>query len=159
VAVDGLGNVYIADFWHNAIEQWNPTTQQLTSLVPAGLSFPNSVALDGQGDVYLVDGNNNALKEWNAASQTVSALISSGVEGSFGIATDGQGDFYIANTDSSTILKLASAYLGLPANMNEGPQAGTDSAPVQRPNLAHHYQHNRRGDWLFISGEHLAQRP
>jgi hypothetical protein len=61
-----------------------------------------------------VDGNNNALKEWNAASQTVSTLVSSGVNGSFGVATDGQGNFYIANTNTSTILKLSSAYLGLP---------------------------------------------
>jgi len=152
VAVDELGNLYIADFWHNSIEQWNPTTQQLTGLVPAGLSFPNSVALDGQGNVYLVDGNNNALKEWNAASQAVSTLISSGVEGSFGIATDGQGNFYIANTDSSTVLKLASAYLGLPANINEGPQAGTDSAPVQLLGASIPIAATSDQAWLTITG-------
>ena len=65
--MDALGNVYFADFRNNAIKEWNPTTQQVTSLVSQGLSFPNAVALDGQGNVYLVDGNNNALKEWNAA--------------------------------------------------------------------------------------------
>ena len=131
VGVDGLGNVYIADFRHNAIKQWNPITQQVTNLVSQGLSFPNSVALDGQGNVYLVDGNNNALKEWNAASQVVSTLASSGVNGSFGVASDGQGNIYLANTSTSTVLKVASAYLALPTNLNEGPQAGTDSVPVQ----------------------------
>ena len=90
------------------------------------------MTLDGQGNVYLVDGNNNALKEWSAAGQVVSTLVSSGVNGSFGVATDGQGNFYIANTSTSTILKFSSGYLALGAtNLNEGPQAGTDSVPVQ----------------------------
>jgi streptogramin lyase len=132
VAVDALGNVYIADFRNNKIEQWNPTSQQVTTLVSQGLSFPNALTLDGQGNVYLVDGNNNALKEWNAASQVVSTLVSSGVNGSFGVATDGQGNFYIANTTTSTIMKFSSGYVALGAtNMNEGPQAGTDSVTVQ----------------------------
>ena len=131
VAVDALGNVYIADLRNNAMEQWNPAAQQLNTLVSQGLSFPNAVTLDGQGNVYLVDGNNNALKEWSAATQAVSTLVSSGVNGSFGIATDGQGNFYIANTSAGTILKLATAYLALPAYLSESSQAGTDSVPVQ----------------------------
>ena len=132
VAVDALGNVYIADFRNNAIEQWNATTQQLTTLVSEGLSFPNAVAVDGQGNVYLSDGNNNALKEWSAAGQAVSTLVSSGINGSFGVATDGQGNFYLANTSTSTILKYSSGYIGWGAtNLNEGPQAGTDSVSVQ----------------------------
>jgi len=132
VAVDALGNVYIADFRNNAIKQWNPTTQQFTPLITQGLSFPNAVALDGQGNIYLFDGNNNALKEFSAAGQVVSTLLSSGVNGSFGVATDGLGNFYLANTGAGTILKYSSAYLGLSAtNLNEGPQAGTDSVGLQ----------------------------
>src|ERR1039457_1389444 len=152
VAVDALGNVYIADFRNNAIKQWSPTTQQVTSLVSQGLSFPNAVALDSQGNAYLVDGNNNALKEWNAASQAVSTLVSSGVNGSFGVATDGQGNYYIANTSTSTILKLSSAYFALGAtNLNEGPQAGTDSVPVQVLGAAIQLTATSDQTWLTIT--------
>jgi DNA-binding beta-propeller fold protein YncE len=152
VAVDALGNVYIADFRNNAIKQWSPTTQQVIALVPQGLSFPNAVTLDGQGNVYLADGNNNALKEWSAASQAVTTLVSSGINGSFGIATDGQGNFYIANTSTSSILKFSSGYVGLGAtNMNEGPQAGTDSVPVQVLGAAGPLTASSDQSWLTIT--------
>ena len=36
VAVDGAGNVYIADTGDNAIKEWNATTQTVTTLVSAG---------------------------------------------------------------------------------------------------------------------------
>ena len=49
VAVDGQGNLYIADSAQNAIYEWNAATQQLTTLVSTGMDQPNSVALDAQG--------------------------------------------------------------------------------------------------------------
>ena len=153
VAVDALGNVYIADFRNNAIEQWIPLTQQLTTLTTQGLSFPNAVAVDGQGNVYVVDGNNNALKEWSAAGQTVNTLVSSSVNGSFGVAADGQGNFYIANTSTSTVLKYSSGYLGLGAtNLNEGPQAGVDSVPVQILGASVPLTATSDQSWLTITG-------
>src|ERR1700691_4648920 len=39
VGVDGQGNVYIADAYNNAVEEWSPATQQLTPLVSSGLNF------------------------------------------------------------------------------------------------------------------------
>ena len=63
VAVDGAGNVYIADTSHNAIKEWNATTQQVTTLVSSGLSGPFGVAVDGAGNVYIADTDNNAIKE------------------------------------------------------------------------------------------------
>ena len=55
VAVDGAGNVYIADTGNNAIKEWNATTQQVTTLVSSGLSDPNGVAVDAAGNVYIAD--------------------------------------------------------------------------------------------------------
>ena len=40
VAVDGAGNVYIADTHNNAIKEWNATTQTVSTLVSSGLSYP-----------------------------------------------------------------------------------------------------------------------
>ena len=78
VAVDGAGNVYIADTDNNAIEEWNATTQTVTTLVSSGLNEPGGVAVDGAGNVYIADTGNNAIEEWNATTQTVTTLVSWG---------------------------------------------------------------------------------
>ena len=40
VAVDGSGNVYIADYLNNAIKEWNAANGTVTTLVSAGLAQP-----------------------------------------------------------------------------------------------------------------------
>ena len=55
MAVDGAGNVYIADSGNNAIEQWAAPNGPVTTRVGSGLSFPYGVAVDGAGNVYIAD--------------------------------------------------------------------------------------------------------
>ena len=38
IAVDGQGNVYIADTGHNAVKEWNRATQQIVTLISSGLN-------------------------------------------------------------------------------------------------------------------------
>ena len=52
VAVDSLGNLYIADTGNNAIKEWNDGTQQVTTLSSAQ-NNPKAVAVDNQGNVYI----------------------------------------------------------------------------------------------------------
>ena len=78
MAVDGSGNVYIADTGNNAIKEWNAATQNGQHPGLLGAESPDGVAVDGSGNVYIADTGNNAIKEWNAATQTVSTLVSSG---------------------------------------------------------------------------------
>jgi len=75
VAVDGAGNVYIADSGDNTIEEWNATSHQVTTLV-SGLANPQGVAVDGAGNVYIADFGTSAIKEWNATNHTVTTLAS-----------------------------------------------------------------------------------
>ena len=63
MAVDGAGNVYIADTSNNAIKEWNAATNTVTTLVSSGLSYPSGVAVDGAGNVYIADTYNSAIKE------------------------------------------------------------------------------------------------
>ena len=79
VAVDGAGNVYIADTGNNAIKKWTAASNTVTTLVSSGLSYPTGVAVDGAGNVYIADTGNNAIKEWTAANNTVTTLVSSGL--------------------------------------------------------------------------------
>jgi hypothetical protein len=63
VAVDGGGNVYIADTGHNAIKEWSVLNNTVTTLVSSGLSNPYGVAVDGANNVYIADTSDNAIKE------------------------------------------------------------------------------------------------
>ena len=55
VAVDGSGNVYIADTGNNAIKEWVAANNTVTTLVSSGLNRPCGVAVDGAGNVYIAD--------------------------------------------------------------------------------------------------------
>jgi hypothetical protein len=102
VAVDGSGNVYIADtLLHNAIKEWSVSTQQVTTLTYA--DRPAGVAVDGSGNVYIADNLGNAIEEWSAATQQVTTLVSSGLKRPAGVAVDGSGNVYIADAWNNAI--------------------------------------------------------
>jgi DNA-binding beta-propeller fold protein YncE len=63
VALDGAGNVFIADSGNNAIKKWTAANQTVTTLVSSGLNTPYGVAVDSAGNVYIADSGNNAIKE------------------------------------------------------------------------------------------------
>jgi len=97
VAVDGAGDVYIADSNNNAIEEWSPATGTVTTLVSAGLSQPWGVAVDGAGNVYVADSGDSAVEEWSPATGAVTTLVSSGLDSPNGVAVDGAGNVYFAD--------------------------------------------------------------
>ena len=124
VAVDGLGNVYVADTYHSAIKEWLAASNTVTTLVSSGLSSPNGVAVDSSGNVYIADTGHNAIKEWLAASNTVITLVSSGLSSPNGVAVDSSGNVYIADSfnnaikewlaASNTVITLVSSGLSSP---------------------------------------------
>src|ERR1035438_5975907 len=73
VAVDGDGNVYIADTNNNAIKEWNPASQLVRRLVSTGLKSPSGVAVDGQANVYIADTSDNAIKKYTAVYLSLGA--------------------------------------------------------------------------------------
>ena len=99
VAVDGSGNVYIADTDNNTIKIWTAANNTVTTLVSSNLSQPQSVAVDGSGNVYIADYGNNAIKVWTAANSNVTTLVSSELYEPTGVAVDGVGNVYIADTE------------------------------------------------------------
>ncbi len=103
VAVDAAGNVYIADTFGSAIDEWDASLQLLGTLVSSGLLFPEGVAVDTLGNVYIADTNNSAIKEWNASTRQVSTLVSSGLSGPTAVAVDAAGNVYIADTNNNAL--------------------------------------------------------
>ncbi|HTQ55150.1 MAG TPA: BACON domain-containing carbohydrate-binding protein [Bryobacteraceae bacterium] len=103
VALDAVGNLYIADAWNNVISEWSPATQQITTLVSSGLNRPHGLAVDSQGNIYIADTYNNAIEEWNPATQQMTTLVSAGLNAPMGVAVDSAGNVYIADYGNNAV--------------------------------------------------------
>ena len=61
MAVDGSGDVFVADTNNNQIVELTPGADGTQTTLPiTGLSFPNGVAVDGSGDVFVVNAGGGA---------------------------------------------------------------------------------------------------
>ena len=102
VAVDGSGDVFIADPENSRVVEVKPDGTQTT--VGSGLSFPWGVAVDGQGDVFIADQVTNQVVEAKPdGSQTT---IGSGLNQPYGLALDSAGDLFIADTDNNRVVEV-----------------------------------------------------
>ncbi len=120
VAVDGAGNVYIADTGNNAFEEWSVANSNVTTLVSSGLNGPTGVAVDGSGNVYIADTGNNAIKQWTAANSNVTTLVSTGLNGPTGVAVDEAGNVYIADTGNNAIEEWTAANTNVTTLVSSG---------------------------------------
>ncbi len=110
VAVDGLGNVYIADSGNDSIEEWSATNSALTTLVSGlGLNDPSGVAVDGSGNVYIADTGDNRIKEWMPANSNLSVLVLFGFNQPEGVAVDDEGNVFIADTYNYAVEEWSAA--------------------------------------------------
>ena len=134
VAVDGSGNVYVADMGYQIIRKITPaavvTTFAGTPGIPgstdgtgsaARFTNPRGVAADVAGNVYVADTQNLTIRKITP-SGVVTTLA--GLAGSFGaadgtgsaarfafplgVATDAVGNVYVADTGNHTIRKISS---------------------------------------------------
>src|ERR1700676_5406767 len=66
VAVDGNGNVFLADTGNNAVKEIPSgcVTSSCVLTLGGGFNRPQGVAVDGSGDVFVADTENNAGKEF-----------------------------------------------------------------------------------------------
>jgi sugar lactone lactonase YvrE len=109
VAVDGSGNVYIADTYNSAIKKWSAANNAVTTLVSTGLDQPFGVTVDGSGNVYIADSYNNAIKEWSVTNNTVTTLVSTGLNLPAGVAMDRAGNVYIADSGNFAVKEWVAA--------------------------------------------------
>lgn len=92
-AVDGSGNVYIADSSNNRIlkETLTASGYSESAVATSSLSYPSGIAVDGSGSIYIADtGNNRVLKETFAVgSYTESTVPTTALVNPYGVAVDG----------------------------------------------------------------------
>jgi sugar lactone lactonase YvrE len=135
VAVDGAGNVYIADYQNNVIRKVSPNGGIVTVAGNFGLGYgfggddgpavlaqlegPAGLALDGSGNLYIADSMNSVIRMVTPAGviSTVAGNHAAGAGYSgdngpatsaqldypMGVTVDGAGNLYIADYGNSSI--------------------------------------------------------
>jgi sugar lactone lactonase YvrE len=134
IAVDGGGNIYVADYDNDAVRKVTPGGSVSTlagSLGTAGsadgqgsaalFNHPEAVALDGAGNVYVIDTSNQTVREVTAGGSVTTLAGTPGMGGRAdgagaaarffypaGIASTGAGTVYVADTGNHAIREMAS---------------------------------------------------
>jgi hypothetical protein len=133
VAVDGAGNVFVADWGNDTIRKITPdgvvstlaglagTSGSLDGMgAAASFNGPRGVAVDGAGNVFVADSGNNTIRKITPAGMVATFAGTAGLSGSTdgtgaaasfnfptGVAVDGAGDVFVADSYNCTIRKIA----------------------------------------------------
>ena len=137
VAVDGNGNVYVADYSNNRIRRVSGSTGIITTVAGTGLAgftgeagpgtaarvnFPMGLAVDGAGNVYIADTFNYRIRKLTVATGIINTIAGNGTAGATGdggpataaqlnqptgVAVDAAGNVFIADYWNHKIRKVA----------------------------------------------------
>jgi sugar lactone lactonase YvrE len=110
VAVDGSGNVYVADSSNNAVKEVpvGCTTSSCITTLGGGFNAPYSMAIDGTGNLYIADSGDGAVKEMplNCTSSSCVVTLGGGFTTPWGVAVDGSGNIYVADFNASKVFEM-----------------------------------------------------
>jgi len=143
IAVDGSGNVFIADYYNDWIctigktgilttfadNKGNGIMGKEGTQYGAHLNNPTGVAIDGSGNVYIADKSNNTIRKigpnvsiyLGATNLIIASIAGDGIAGysgdggaatsamlsnPYGVAVDGSGNIFIADSGNNRIRKV-----------------------------------------------------
>ena len=108
IAVDNLGNTFVADTTTGKIYENNSTTP-----IATGFVHPTALAVDSAGDLFVGDTGASTVVEipYNLANGSYNAkiVVQTGLTGAIGLAVDSGGNLYVADGGNSRVLLLSSS--------------------------------------------------
>ena len=114
LAVDGEGNVYVADSLNDAVKKVAPPFEgplhgKITTL-GHGFKAPAGVAVDQSGNLYVADTGNDAVKVMTPGGTI--AFLGAGFAHPKGVAVDAGGNVYVADYRNGRIVEVAPPFAG-----------------------------------------------
>ncbi|MDQ2950247.1 MAG: SMP-30/gluconolactonase/LRE family protein, partial [Acidobacteriota bacterium] len=160
VALDGAGNLYIADKENNVIREVSAITRTIRTIagnhgnthgsssvgdggpaISATLYGPNDVAVDSTGNIYIADSFNGLVRKVDI-SGIITTVAGGGIGGLLsnpsGLALDPAGNLYIADTGHNMIRFLSSTTITAVAGNGSYGYSG-DGGPALSAELASPY--------------------
>ncbi|MCX2741717.1 NHL domain-containing protein [Pontibacter anaerobius] len=139
IAIDGAGNLYIADYQNQRVRKINALDGSIATVAgngsrsysgdggpatSAGIGDLYGLAIDKAGNLYLSDWLNNVVRKLNAADGTISTVAGNGkagaigdngpatsarLDGPHGLAFDAADNLYIADAFNNKIRMVSAA--------------------------------------------------
>jgi sugar lactone lactonase YvrE len=124
IALDGSGNLFIADLGNNRIREVNTNGIIMTvaggtygysgdggAATNASLNSPSGIAVDATGNLFIADYGNNRIREvsTNGIITPVVALMGLILRNPTGVAVDNYGNLFIADFNNCRILEVSAS--------------------------------------------------
>jgi sugar lactone lactonase YvrE len=104
VALDGSGNLYVANDATNTITEFDPHGNYL-GVFASGLNQPASMTFDAYGNLYVVNGGAGEILKINPQG-TQSVFAAGGLNSPQGIAIGPNGNIYVSNQGDNSIKEI-----------------------------------------------------
>jgi sugar lactone lactonase YvrE len=131
LAIDGAGNLYVADSGTNEIVQFLGASSASSAITGtpfvSGLTSPKGVAVDALGNLYITETGSVLLQSIDTGMQTV---LGSGFTTPVALAVDSNGNVYVADTGLQEIEELSITGGAVTQQTTETLLAGTTPTSV-----------------------------
>ena len=119
IAIDGAGNVFVADTGNDTVRKVTAAGEVGTfagrpaagfangAAAGAAFALPEAVAAGADGALYIGDTGNNAIRK--LAPSGVVTTLAAGFNAPGGVAVDGAGNVYVADSGNHVIRKITPA--------------------------------------------------
>jgi streptogramin lyase len=152
IAVDNLGNIYIADSGDAMIKEWNPSNQTLAILLSSNstvpLNTPWGIAADGAGNLYVTDAGDGTILKWSAATSNVTTMVSLGLSSAVGVAVDNLGNVYFTDFYNSAIKEWVPGFTNITTLVNEVSTYGVTVDAAGNVYWIAYEAYSATGEWL-----------